>query len=249
MKNRGRIVRNLIVGSFGAGLLAFSEWLLFSIGDLKPGKGLILRAWAGFSFWRIWGGILLAAVGMPFFYIGIKSTVPVIRFAARRGSVADFRMTKLFECGVTATAVSFLFLHVGYTVFPVLYKALFSTSLMGEDITVVLNTLAYYLGVPGGVYLILAVVGVSVPYMYWAGKGHFRMPAVCMLLNPLVFIFVGFLMTLFHVAVLTDVVMAFPAIGYLLMFLALSGHVEKLPTEAEIRRRRAARARRRQREL
>ena len=66
MKNRQKVVKNLILGMFGAALLMAAEWLIGAYGEGNSRNGLIESNWAIMPMIRFRAGLILAAVAAPF---------------------------------------------------------------------------------------------------------------------------------------------------------------------------------------
>lgn len=244
MKHRTKILKDLNIGMIGAALLVIAEWLVLATGSGNDRNGIIDSNWALMPMTRFGASVLLSAVGLPFFYIGLKSLNRTIRTARRKRSLLDLRMCRIFGAGVSAAAISCLFLHGVLSILPIVYKLLYATSLMGADISAVVESVYYYLAIPFWVYLILSAAGLSIPFLYFLWEGRLRCSRAAVVCNPLVMWGVGALLRLLKSPVIRDFASASLMFGMVLMLLAAISHVTEMPTEeeaAEIRERRRMR--------
>ena len=127
MKNRQKVVKNLILGMFGAALLMAAEWLIGAYGEGNSRNGLIESNWAIMPMIRFRAGLILAAVAAPFFLTGIKDSVIAVNIARRKRYTTDFYMAMLYEVSAYCAALSLLFIMGVRIILPVLYKTLFTT--------------------------------------------------------------------------------------------------------------------------
>jgi len=221
MKNKQRVLRDLLIGMFGAALLMGAEWLLYSLGPGNEKNGLIQSGWAKMPMWRFEVSMLLCAGGMPLFAIGLHAAVRVVNSARRKGDVASVRMAELFHLSANAAIIGFLFWHTVNIILPVIYKSLFETSLMGAEIFTAVENIFYVLAIPFYVYRIVAYAGTSVAVIYFAVVGRLRVSKTVILLNPGVMILAGWGMQYLHNSRLSDFASAFGSFGFLLLLAAM----------------------------
>ena len=134
-----------------------------------------------------------------------------------------------------------MFVSAGYTMMAIVYKLLYSTNLMGADIISTTEGMFYYLAIPLFAFYIIAIGGVSFPFMYYVLNERLKVSKICVLFNPLVFLGIGEVLKLTKIFYLADFASAAIPFGYLLMMAAGLVHVAQLPNIK--RRRRVSRER------
>lgn len=245
LKNKGRVLKNIDIGMLGAALLVIAQWLLLSFGVGNQKNGIIESNWVKMPMSRFEAGIIVTAIGVPLYYIGIKEVIKSIRVVRRKRQIMDLRFAKIFECSAYASVIGFLFLHTVFVVLPITYKLLYETTLMGADIFTVVESIYYYLAVPFWIYLIISVAGMSISWLYFMWAKRLRCSVLGYICNPLFTCLLGFLLSLIKVPIITDFVAASAALGLVFMFAASISHVVMLPDDRELAKRRARRAARR----
>lgn len=229
MKNKHRVMHNLVIGMTGTALLMISDWLMGACGQGNVANGVVQSNWAKGAAWRYEASFLIAAVAVFLLYSGMKEAVRQIRMTRSRKDIWTIRMAQVFELGGTATIVSTLFIHAKGCILPILYKKLYSTSLMGADMLSVVDEVFFYISIPFYVLSVIVIVCTSVPYMYQVFRGRLRVPKWYIILNPMVFWVVGWILRLFNAYVITDFTACMVSFGLMMMLWGILQHVAKIP--------------------
>ena len=203
MKNKHGVMHNLVIGMTGTALLMISDWLMGACGQGNVANGVVQSNWAKGAAWRYEASFLIAAVAVFLLYSGMKEAVRQIRMTRSRKDIWTIRMAQVFELGGTATIVSTLFLHAKGCILPILYKKLYSTSLMGADMLAVVDEVFF--------------------------RGRLRVPKWYIILNPMVFWVVGWILRLFNAYVITDFTACMVSFGLMMMLWGILQHVAKIP--------------------
>ena len=238
MKNRQKVVKNLILGMFGTALLMAAEWLIGAYGEGNNRNGLIESNWAVMPMVRFRAGLILAAVAAPFFFAGIKDSVRTVNVARRKRYTSDFYVARLYEISAYSAALSMLFIMGVRIILPVLYKSLFSTRLMGAEIISTIENVFYYVSIPFYVYYWLSLIGVSLGFMYFVFIGRMLVPRLLFAVNPLVFVLIKELLGIMDNSVIDNFTAAAEGFGFMLMFSIMISFVTKIPARRRRKRRR-----------
>ncbi len=237
MKNRQKVVKNLILGMFGTALLMAAEWLIGAYGEGNSRNGLIESNWAIMPMIRFRAGLILAAVAAPFFLTGIKDSVRAVNIARRKRYTTDFYMAMLYEVSAYCAALSLLFIMGVRIILPVLYKTLFTTRLMGAEIISTIENVFYYVSIPFYVFYWLAIAGVSLGFMYFVFIGRMLVPRMLLFVNPLTFVILKLALGVLDNAIIDDFLAAAEGFGFMLMFSIILTFVTKIPVRRRKRRR------------
>lgn len=229
MKNKAKVMRNMLIGMIGACLCMVACWLSGAYGEGNVRNGFIQSNWAKMHYLRFEISLIFSAVGIALYYIGIKDYIKVIMFSRRKRSINDMRMAKLFHVGAIAGVISYLFIHSGYVMMALVYKLLFNTSLMGADIISTTEGMFYYIAIPLIAYLVIAIAGTTMSFIYFIYIDRMRVSKICMLFNPAVTLGIGELLRLTKIYYLSDFAAASIPLGFLLMMAAGLSHTAKLP--------------------
>ena len=235
MKNKNRVMRNMLISMIGAAICMASAWLSSAYGEGNVRNGLIQSNWPKMSFLRFELSLIFSAVGIPIYFLGMKELVKAIRLARRKRSLSDLKMAKLFNLSANVGAVGFMFISAGYTMMAIVYKLLYSTNLMGADIISTTEGMFYYMAIPLFAFYIIAVGGVSLSFMYFVLNERLKVSKICIRFNPLIFLGRGEVLKLTKIHYLADFAGAAIPFGYMLMMAAGLVHVAQLPN---IKRRR-----------
>lgn len=228
MKNKAKVIRNILFGMLGAAMCMIAAWLSMGYGEDNVTNGFIQSNWAKMPFLRFEAAIVIYSIGIPICFVGLRYLAKVVRLSRRKRSIQDLRMAKLFEASVNIGAVGFLFVHVSYIMMAIVYKLLYTTNLMGADIISTTEGMFFYMAVPVLAFYIVAVGGSSISFMYFILQERIRVSKLCLLFNPLVFIVIGELLKLLKLSYISDFVAAASAFGYLMMLQTGLVHVTKL---------------------
>lgn len=229
MKNKQRILVGLMRGMLGCALLMFSDWLMGACGKDNVANGVVQSNWAKAAGWRYEAAILICCVAVFFMFSGLKEMIRLMKLSRSKRDAWGIRGAKVFELGCTAAMVSELFLHMKGCILPILYGKLYASSLMEADMFSIVDTVNFHLAVPHYVLLIIMIVFTSVPFVYQVFQGRLRIPRWFMLLNPLVFWIVGWLLRLLKVYLITDFTACMVSFGFLMMMWAFMQHVQRSP--------------------
>ncbi len=230
MKNKQKILRDLLIGMLGTAFLMGAEWLIFALGKGNEKNGLIQTGWAKMPMWRFEISMLLCAAGVALLAVGLHAAVQVVNASRRRGDVASIRMAKLFHLSANAALIGFLFWHAVNCMLPVIYKSLFETSLMGAEILTTVENVFYVFAIPFYVYRIVAYAGITVSVVYFVLVGRLRASKSMLLLNPGVMLAIGYGLKFLKNPQVTDFAAAFGSFGFLFM---LSGMIRPVSRKME----------------
>ena len=228
MKNKAKVMRNILIGMLGAAMCMIAAWLSMGYGEDNVTNGFIQSNWAKMPYLRFEAAIVIYAIGIPVCFIGLRYLAKVVRLSRRKRSIQDLRMAKLFEASVNIGAVGFLFVHACYIMMAIVYKLLFTTNLMGADIISTTEGMFFYMAIPVLAFYIVAIGGSSISFMYFILQERIRVSKICLLFNPLVFVIIGELLKLLKLYYISDFVAASSAFGYLMMLQTGLVHVTKL---------------------
>ena len=238
MRNRGRVIKNMLIGMIGICICIAATWVSSMTGKGNVVNGYIQSNWPKMSFFRFEISIIMSSIGITLYYIGISEYIKVLKITKRRRGYRENRMAKLFEVGAVAGLISYLFIQVCFIMMALVYKLLYTTSLMGADIISVTEGMFYYVAIPVIAFYVISIVAVSIPYMYFTYTGKLKIPKLFILFNPLIFLGIGELLKLTKKYYLVDFSSAAVLFGFLLMMAAGAIHVSKMPDDKRERRRR-----------
>ena len=238
MRNRGRVIKNMLVGMIGVCICIAATWVSSLYGKGNVTNGYIQSNWPKMSFFRFELSIIMSSIGITLYYVGINDYIKVLKTTKRKRGYFDNRMTKLFEIGAVASLISYLFIQGCFIMMALTYKQLYTTSLMGADLISVTEGTFYYVAIPVFAFYIISVVAVSIPYMYYTYIGRLKIPKLFIIFNPLVFLGIGELLKLTKNHYIIDFASASVLFGFLLMMAAGTIHVSKMPDDRRERRRR-----------
>ena len=239
MRNKRQIIKNMICGMIGICICMIATWLSFAYGKGNVTNGYIQSNWAKMSFLRFEASLILSSIGITLYYMGINDYIRVFKLSRRKRGARDKSMAKFFEVGAIAGVVSYLFVQLGYIMMALVYKLLYTTSLMDADIISTTEGMFYYIAIPLLAFYYISIVAISISYMYFVYIGRLKVSKICILFNPLVCLGVGELLKLTKIYYLVDFASASVLFGMLLMMAAGMVHVSKMPDERRNRRRRA----------
>lgn len=222
-------MHNLVLGMMGFALLMISDWLIGACGKGNSSNGIVQSNWAKAGAWRYEAAVLIAGVAVFLVYVGMKEMIRQMKLTRRKRDPWSIRAAQVFELGGTATIVASLFLRVKGVILPILYKKLYSTSLMGADMLAVVDDVFFYISIPFYVLSILMIVCTSVPYMYQVWNGRLRIPKWFILINPMVFWVLGWILRLFKNYLITDFTACMGSFGLMMMCWCILQHVAHIP--------------------
>lgn len=228
MNSKSKIMRNMLIGMIGAAICMGASWLSSAYGEGNVRNGYIQSNWPKMSYMRLEASLILSAVGIALYYVGLKDYIRVVKMMKHRRYPAYGRMAGLFEIGAVASLISYMFIESGYIMMAIVYKLLFGTSLMGADIISTTEGMFYYIAIPLLTYLVISIAGVSIPFMYFVYQGRLHVSRLCIIFNPLVMLGLGELLRLTKLYYLVDFAAAAVPFGYLLMMAAGMLHVSKM---------------------
>ena len=229
MKNKQRIMVGLMRGMLGSALLMFSDWLMGACGKDNVSNGVVQSNWAKAAGWRYEASILICCVGVFFMFSGLKEMIHLMKLSRSKRDAWGVRGAKVFELGCTAAMVSELFIHMKGCILPILYGKLYASSLMEADMFSIVDTVNFHLAVPHYVLLVIMIVFTSIPFMYQVFQERLRIPKWFLVLNPLVFWILGWILRLMNVYLITDFTACMVSFGFLMMMWAFLQHVQRSP--------------------
>ncbi len=229
MKNKRSVLKNLLIGVFGACLLAVSGWLTGALGDGNVKNGLIMKNWAKMPAWRFELSMILAAVGSMALSVGMTSMSYIIKLIRRRKVLFDSKVSTVFSFGALTTSVASFFIVVIYNILPLLYKSLYESTLMEADLIDVVEGIFYYVAIPFYFFFAISIIAVSFGFIYFILEGRMKVNKVYILLNPLAFLGIGKLLkyvSIYHVA---DFSTGMIGLGYAMMLFGTLSFAVKIP--------------------
>ncbi len=229
MKNRNKMMKNLLIGMFGMGLCTLGCWIAGKYGEGNVRNGYIQSNWVKMPYLQFEIALILCAIGICLSYVGIKDYIKSVRIIHRKRHPYDGFMGMLFEIGCVAFLVSFLFIQTGYIFMALVYKHLYDTSLMGADIISTVEGSFNYIAIPLFAFLAISVGGASLAYMYFVLTGGFKVSKAAFILNPLVFLGIGELLKLTKLFYLVDAASGFIPLGFVLMMAIGAVHISTVP--------------------
>ncbi|MCR5215075.1 MAG: hypothetical protein K6E10_11725 [Eubacterium sp.] len=236
MKNKKRVMRNMLVAMFGAVLCIVASYLSSAYGEGNVKNGLIQSNWIKMSYVRLEVSLILSSLGIGLMYPGIRDYIKVVKMSINKRYALEVRMTNIFEMGMAASLISYLFIQAGNIMIAIVYKELFATSLMGADIISVTEGMFYYIAIPLFTLLVMGIGFTSISYMYLIYSGRIKTSGICMFLNPLLFFALGQALKLVKIYYISDIADALTPLGYLMMFAVGMLHVAKMPVKRRQRR-------------
>ena len=235
MKNKAKMMRNMLYGMLGAAIAMISMWLSHSYGKENVKNGFIQSNWVKMPIIRFEIALVLMAIAVPVYYLGAKEMIKGVRVSRRRGHPGDMRMVKLFDMCMHISVIGALFIDGAFISMALIYKLLYGTKLMGADIITVTEGLFYYYAIPVFVYLVVGIGGTSISSIYLIIQDRMRVSKLCIFFNPLVFFLIGEGLKLTKIHYLVDFASAAVPFGFMLLLAVGMVHVAKLP---DARRRR-----------
>ncbi len=236
MKNRAGVMRNMLLALVGAGFCMIACFLSSAYGEGNVRNGLIQSNWVKMSYIRFEISLILSSVGIGLMYPGLRDYARAVRMSVKKTHPLDVRMAKIFETGVAASLISYLFIQSGNIMIAIVYKELFGTNLMGADIISVTEGMFYYIAIPLFALLVIGVGFISISYMFLIYSGCIRVSTLRMFLNPLVFLGLGELMKLVKLHYISDLSACMIPLGYFLMISSGMTHVAHMPVKKRVRR-------------
>ncbi len=224
-QKKSKLTNRLILGIFSFILFMIGDWLLDMKGAGNVTTGIVESNWVFMSMWRFEASILLAAVAMPIYWVGIHAAKEIVAEGLKNGTKWDKRMSKMFCVGANAGLISFLFIHVMCCLFPIVFKCIYTE--MGDSLmsTKLVNQLATYIMLPFAAYYVVADGCISVSWIYMAWTGKLKLKKWQVLFCPLFTLLIGFVFNL--IPVLKLITGAFESLGTLLIMCALCYSVQK----------------------
>ncbi len=232
MKNKKKVMGNLVTGMIGGALLTISDWFMYSLSSDNVSNGIVQSSWTKASLWRYEMGMLLSAIGVFMLYIGMRDLIRLMRLTVDRRDPWSERAVQVFEFGGIAIVVGELFIHAKASILPVLYQKLYATSLMGADMLTIVEEVFFYMAIPFYVLTIMMVVLTSVPFCYQIWRGRIKLPGFFMALNPLALWIIGWILRFFNITLLSNFSRGFASIGIVLLFYGMLRHFMQI-TERE----------------
>ena len=125
MKNKAGVMRNMLIAMIGAAICMIACWLSSGLGEGNVTNGLIQSNWVKMSYIRLAISLGMSALGIGMMYPGFRDYARVVKLSRRRKSPTDTRMSKVFDLGVLASVISYLFIQSGSVMIAIVYKELF----------------------------------------------------------------------------------------------------------------------------
>lgn len=231
MKNKQRVMKNLITGMSGGALLVISDWFMESLSSDNVSNGIVQSSWTKAATWRFEAGMLLTAVAVFMLFFGMREMIRLMKASVSRKDPWSMRAVQVFEFGGIAIVVGELFIHAKGCILPILYKMLYNTSLMGADMLTIVEDVFFYMAIPYYIISIMMIVCTSVPYMYQIYQGRLKLPMFFIALNPMVFWILGWIFRLFKVTLISNFTRGFVSFGIIFLFYGFLQHVMRMPEE------------------
>ncbi len=229
MKNKNKLMRDMLIGMVGAAICMVACWLSGAYGKGNVRNGYIQSNWPKMSYMRFEISLIVSAVGIAMNYVGLQAYIKLFRYLKRKRGAYNRQMGTLFEIGAVSYTISYLFIQSGYIMMALVYKLLFGTNLMGADIISTTEGMFFYIAIPLFAYLIISLGGMSVAYMHFVWNGKMRVSKARLLFNPLVFFGLGELLKLTKLYYLVDFAAAAIPFGVLVMMAGGLSSIAKQP--------------------
>jgi len=224
-QKKSKLTNRLILGIVSFILFMIGDWLLDMKGAGNVTTGIVDSDWVSMSMWRFEASILLAAVAMPIYWVGIHAAKEIVTEGLKNGTKWDKRMSKMFCIGANAGLMSFLFIHIMCCLFPIVFKCIYAEtgdSLMAANLV---NQSAAYIMIPFAAYYVVADGCISAGWIYMAWTGKLNLKKWQILFCPLCTLLIGFVLKL--IPILEPITGAFESLGTLLIMCALCCSVQK----------------------
>ena len=175
-----------LIGLAGGLLCAAADILLDLKGtdNKKIGRsGIMDSNWVKMAYWRFPASIVLAAAGVPMYYMGLYAMKNQLQGSGPL-------LANLFWLSSTIGALGGLFIHATVCYFPMLYKKLHekNQALAAEEI---IEDIFQGIKIPFIVMFLLLTVVPSVIIIIAALRGVLDIPYVFLVLNPLGLTLIG----------------------------------------------------------
>jgi hypothetical protein len=175
------------MGLFG-GLLAVAGDLLLDLkgrDNKKLGKhGFIESAWETMASWRFNASILLAACGVPMYFLGLTSLAM---------QMTNTVFALVFWIVALTGASGGFFIHAIICMYPLLYKKI-RTSLSFEETEDILNVGYNGVKIPFFAQFFLLVFGSSILFAFAVLRGYLALPVWTFAFTPLSLMIAGTLL-------------------------------------------------------
>ncbi len=175
------------LGLLGGLLTATGDMLLDLKGrdNKKLGKhGFIESAWDTMAAWRFKASILLAASGVPLYFLGITSLAM---------QMANKAFALVFWIVALVGAIGGFFIHALICIYPLFYKQLRETQSF-DEMEAVLNVGYAAVKIPFFAQFALLVFGSSVMFIIAVIMGYLSLPVWAIAFSPLCLMIVGVLL-------------------------------------------------------
>lgn len=216
--------RYLLIGCAAIFLCMIADWLLDVKGAGNITTGVVESNWTQMSMWRFEASIIIIAVIMPFYWLGIREADKIIRESCVQSCKADTRMSRLFSISTSAGLISFLFIHIMCCLMPIIYKCLIDLVPDTVTLTNTVNHISLYILVPFYAYFVAADLGISISFAYFVWKGRLNLPRAAALCTPVFTTFIALLFYITPFVILRDICVAFESMGYALILWCVYRH-------------------------
>lgn len=203
-----------LAGILGTILFMIGDWLL----DVKPASnitnGFVESGWLQMSMWRFEASILLGAVAVPLWFLGLISVGKAIKEKSKRAG--DF-----YLFGAVVGSLGGLLIHTFCNFLPVIFKIIYKNN--GDSVltTGMVNDMANYIIVPFAVYFAILELFTAIPFMYAILSGKLKISKWKAFCNPIVTILLSEVMNKIPFYPVNAVTGAMESLGHLLMCLVI----------------------------
>ena len=177
-----------IIGIVGGLLCACADLLLDLKGadNKKLGGGTVESKWATMAHWRFVWSVILAMFAVPMYTCGFVALMQEV--AVGHKTLATVFMI-IFLCGAMGGFMIHIFLCLQPTIYQIIMKK--NDQELAEE---VINSIFRQIYVPFFTLYTMLVIIPAIAVMAFIIKGVLPLPLWCVLLNPVVFQIIGFIL-------------------------------------------------------
>ena len=170
--------RALVLGIVSMALFMIGDWLLDVKGSGNEEVGVFVNSnWPKMSMWRFEMSILLTAVAMPLYWIGLMKLGEIVADACKRKPQGHaLGMNRLFQISSVAGLISVFFIHVMCCLLPIIFKTVYGQENTFEQAAEITNQVGMYIIIPFMVYYLIMDVGMSIVIIYLIVTRRFALP-------------------------------------------------------------------------
>lgn len=210
-------------------LLGMIGTILFMIGDLlldvKPmnniTSGIVESGWSSMSMWRFEASILLGAVAVPLWFLGLLSVGKAIKDKHKKAG-------EIYLFGAVVGSLGGLFIHTTCNLLPIIYKIVYTNNKDMFLTTNILNDIVSYIMIPFAAYFAILEIFTAIPLIYVILSGKMGISKWNALCNPIVTIFISKIMDQIPFYPVNAITGAMESFGHFLMCIVIFRYYKKI---------------------